>query len=295
MTPLEASLISKDVARSALGFYSTAFFRRLAGETTRSLAVAEVQAFLREIGVSSSATSLNQFYSALYKSLKASYRVEVVYKEAVLNWWLNRSGNRSSCGVLYELRVGRSKVDAVCVGRFATAFEIKTRYDSPARLADQLGNYRTRFPKVYVVIPDDSFSRFEPHVPEGVGIVGMTRTGRLATLRECLADSSRLIPRDMLSLLRSGEIKGMLESFGFDLRGVPNTKFLREASALASTIDRQDLARSVASQLRSRTYRLNVSSLRSLALGIRSLVVGAGIAESDLPLLATMLEQPLGS
>jgi len=279
------------VTRQILRFHSTAFVRRLLDKRRSESALVEIRDFAPELAFATNLSTVADFYSACFRLLKSDYRVEAVYKEALLNWWVNRSGNRARSGVMFEMRVGASKLDALCVGRDSTAFEVKTSYDAPRRLAGQLVNYRVRFPKVFVIASESTVDKLIDYIPTGVGVMFLNSAGGLDLHTEAVVDAHWLDPKAMISVLRRAELLHLSSSLGADLRDTPNTRFLNEVASLVEQLDPLLLSKLVSSRLLERTSALSTQSLRALPQGLRSLAVGAGVTDKQFQDLGVVLSE----
>lgn len=277
------------INRKILRFHSTAFVRRLLDKRRNESALAEIREFAPQLVHAASVSTVADFYSACFRMLKSDYRVEVVYKEALLNWWVNRSGNRARSGVMFEMRAGASKLDVLCVGRDSTAFEIKTNYDAPRRLDGQLVNYRVRFPKVFVLVSEAAVDKLIDYVPAGVGVMLLNSSGGLDLHLDAVVDAHWLDPRAMISVLRRGELLQLASSLGADLHAIPNTRFLAEVISLVEPLDPLLLSKLVSSRLLERTSALSTQSLRALQPGLRSLAIGAGVTDKQFQDLGVVL------
>ncbi|WP_253938870.1 sce7726 family protein [Dickeya dadantii] len=95
--------------------------------------------------------TFREFFEILFDSLRENYRNEYVYKSAIVNKIVfGRHSPRTSSSAI-ELPVNNSIVDVAVFNGYSTAYEIKTEYDTPKRLATQAFDYLDVFDKVYIV------------------------------------------------------------------------------------------------------------------------------------------------
>lgn len=161
--------------------------------------------------------------------LSRNYRSEYVYKSAVANNLLFGKHSPRTTALLQEFRVGRSKIDCVVVNGSVQAFEIKTRLDSPQKLAKQLADYRTVFPQISVITDEKVAHLYDDHLRDtAVGIVVLTRNGRntrLTTRKPVEQDTSDLSVEAMMRSLRKPEYTELVQLVTGDVPDVPNTLF----------------------------------------------------------------------
>ncbi|MBG0916404.1 sce7726 family protein [Exiguobacterium sp. SRB7LM] len=99
--------------------------------------------------------------------LLSNYPNEVSIKSTFLNNVLFKEHNHVS---IFELNVGKSRLDLCKLGRFSTAFEIKTELDTPKRLKQQLDDYFKVFEYVFVICSVNNVDSILPYLPESCGI-----------------------------------------------------------------------------------------------------------------------------
>jgi hypothetical protein len=113
-----------------------------------SLAQKSYSPYLSEVCINSGlldkidpATTLGQFFEWVYNLLFKNYRNEYVYKNVLANKILLGKHSLNTSQILTEFRVGRSKADVVLLNGTSTVYEIKSEYDSFARLEKQIQSY----------------------------------------------------------------------------------------------------------------------------------------------------------
>lgn len=113
---------------------------------------------------------INQF-------LLQNYPNETSVKSTFINNILFKTTNHVS---IFELNVGRSRLDLCKINRFSTAFEIKTELDTPMRLNQQMRDYFQVFEKVFVICSIHNLDIIESYIPNDCGIYTyyITKTGR---------------------------------------------------------------------------------------------------------------------
>lgn len=71
---------------------------------------------------------------------------------------------------IFELPVGKSRVDICRINGSSTAYEIKTDLDSFCRLESQLDDYLDVFELVYIITSESRWKELPNHVPQQCGI-----------------------------------------------------------------------------------------------------------------------------
>lgn len=113
---------------------------------------------------------VNQFLLSYYPN-------ETSVKSTFINNVLFKTSNHVS---IFELNVGKSRLDLCKVNGNSTAFEIKTDLDTPVRLRQQMNDYFLVFEKVYLICSVRNHDSMLPYIPDECGIYTyyITKTGR---------------------------------------------------------------------------------------------------------------------
>lgn len=125
----------------------------------------------------------NQFNSdlpireSLNKFLLLYYQNETSIKSTFINNILLKSNNHVS---IFELNVGKSRVDLCKINGNSIAYEIKTDLDTPKRLSQQMEDYFKVFDEVYLICSIKNLNTMMPYLQKECGIYTyyMTKTGR---------------------------------------------------------------------------------------------------------------------
>jgi hypothetical protein len=72
---------------------------------------------------------------------------------------------------LFEMNINNSRIDLGRVNGHSIAYEIKTEFDSTARLEKQVNDYTKAFEKIYIVTHPIHFDKIDKIVPEYCGII----------------------------------------------------------------------------------------------------------------------------
>ena len=113
--------------------------------------------------------SFFEFYRYAYSQLTYNYQNEYWVKNEILKQLLIQESVKAH--ISSEFRIGNSKADLAVFNGHATAYEIKTAFDSPERLKTQLADYSKGFNKVYLVVPKSALSKYSSLLDEHIGII----------------------------------------------------------------------------------------------------------------------------
>ncbi|WP_051317791.1 sce7726 family protein [Atopobium sp. oral taxon 810] len=130
---------------------------------------------------------------------------------------------------IFELPIGKSRVDICKVNGHSAAYEIKTELDTFYRLEGQLADYFDVFETVYVVVSETRVNELPAYVPEACGIY---------TYRQEDIDGSyvfhvyrKAIKRhdlDPVKQLSAMPKKDLCRLFGLDGKGVTKTALIQQ-------------------------------------------------------------------
>lgn len=223
--------VARDHGAALARLFSTSVIRELASKGCSPLA-AQV---LKETGVDTSlapSVSLAECFDSLLQSLSRNYRNEYVYKNAIANKILLGRHSLNSSFMLTEFRVLDSKADVVVLNGSSHVYEIKSEFDSIARLQKQVDAYQTAFDYVNVITSADQQQAILGKVDESVGLMVLTDRDRISTIREARSCKARVDPSVVFDSLRKVEYEQIIsERFGF-VPDVPNTQIYRACRKL---------------------------------------------------------------
>lgn len=185
-----------------------------------------------------SSLSLGEVFDRVYGLLGRNYRIEYLYKNALL---LKHTRGRSYLPVIGEFKVagegGEGRADLVVVRETPVIYEIKTEYDSTARLSAQIRSYFRVTDRVWVVTHGSGkwLTRLERELSDDVGIE-VLQGGKLRTVREGRSNVESLCGDDIFYSLRQREFCEVVQAkFGF-VPAVPNTQLFAECRKLFLTL-----------------------------------------------------------
>lgn len=111
---------------------------------------------------------------------------------------------------IFELPVGKSRVDLCKVNGASIAYEIKTDLDSLKRLDKQIADYQKVFEQVYIICSVQRLPEIEARIPDNCGIYAYTYSnrGHYQFEEKKEARESRMFDtRQQLNLFWAGELK----------------------------------------------------------------------------------------
>lgn len=154
--------------------------------------------------------SLHQAFDSLYNIANKGYRNEYIFKNTIANKLIKGRHKLSNVTYVNEFRVLDSICDVAIFNGTSTAYEIKTELDNFDRLKSQLSDYKKVFDKINIVTVDSKVKELEDIIPEGIGIIQLTKNNILRTIKEPSSNLESLSQEAMLSCLRPTEILLMM-------------------------------------------------------------------------------------
>lgn len=191
-------------------------------------------------------------FELFFDSLVKNYRNEYVYKNAIASK-IVRGRHKFTASYFSEFRVWDSIADAVVINGTTTAYEIKTEYDSFARLESQLNTYQKVFEHVYVVIPESKRTALEiAGLPKNIGVIVLTKNYSLSKDRESKSNIEYFSPDMLFSCLRKQEYESIVLKYYGSLPEVKPVYVRRECASLFKKLDVDIVHREFLSSLKSR-------------------------------------------
>ena len=150
-------------------------------DSLRKLAWYGVDQSHRELAQELGAFTPREFFGAAYEVLRRSYPIEYVLKNELLADL--RSTHADQTYLRSEYWCHSNRADVVEIGDRCTAYEIKTKFDSPTTLQDQIKGYSKVFPYIVLVADSERYGRFWQYAPQYVGLYLVTRDGEVTKLK----------------------------------------------------------------------------------------------------------------
>ena len=175
---------------------------------------------------------LSQFFDWIYNMLFKNYRNEYIYKNAIANKILLGKHSLNTSHMLTEFRVGKCKADAVVINGTSTVYEIKSEFDSFARLENQVEAYYQTFDHINVITSNTQATKLESVLPDAVGILVLTDRNTISTIRESKSNKKNINLDTLFDSLRKKEYMKVVEEYYGIVPNVPNTQIYRECKKL---------------------------------------------------------------
>lgn len=155
---------------------------------------------------------------SLNKFLLHHYPNETSIKSTFINNVLLKANNHVS---IFELNVGKSRLDLCKINGNSVAYEIKTDLDTPKRLAQQMEDYFQVFDEVYIICSVKNLNNMLPYLQKECGIYTyyMTKTGRyiFKKYRQAII-SNNISPLAQLSVLTKKDLLSFFECPHFETK-----------------------------------------------------------------------------
>ncbi|MEK0336794.1 MAG: sce7726 family protein, partial [Nitrosopumilus sp.] len=168
----------------------------------------------------------------IYNILFKNYRNEYIYKNVIANKILIGKHSLNTSQILTEFRVGRSKADVVLLNGVSTVYEIKSEYDSFARLEKQMQAYFEIFDYIYVITSPSQTKKLDSILPDKTGILVLTDRNTISTIREPKSNKENINLAILFDSLRKAEYTRIIKEYYGTVPDVPNTKIYRECKKL---------------------------------------------------------------
>ncbi|MBN6527856.1 sce7726 family protein [Acinetobacter pittii] len=168
--------------------------------------------------------SLKELYEESFKLLSKNYPNEYVYKNFIANKILIGRHSLNTATMLSEFRVGNNKADCVILNGKSVCYEIKTEYDSLARLDDQLNSYCQLFDEVNVVCSYKHLSSIIQQIHPDVGILLLSEKLTLQEVRKANKRTNTLNKKLMMQSLRKEEYLAIYKKISGENLIAPNTE-----------------------------------------------------------------------
>ena len=181
--------------------------------------------------------SLSKYFDDVYQMLGKDYRSEYYFKNFIALRRLLGRHNLNTATMLSEFRVGRSKADCVILNGKSTCYEIKTEYDSVARLAEQLSDYSKLFDEIYVVCSAKNLKQIIGNVCEHVGILVLSDNNYFKEIKPAQENPNKLDKQLLMNSLRKEEYTELVRRLGFDIPDVPNSELFTVCSQFIQEVE----------------------------------------------------------
>jgi len=176
--------------------------------------------------------TLSQFFDLIYNILFKNYRNEYIYKNVIANKILLGRHSLNTSHMLTEFRVGKCKADVVILNGTSTVYEIKSEFDSFARLENQINTYFQIFDHVNVITSAFQAEKLKSILPADAGILVLTDRNTISTIRESKSNKENTDLAILFDSLRKNEYLKIIKEYYGTLPDMPNTLIYRECKKL---------------------------------------------------------------
>lgn len=206
-----------------------------------------------ESGIIKPGLSINALYKMAFDALHSNYRNEYIYKSAITNKIIFGRHSPRTASLLIEQQVGKSIVDTAIFNGTSTAYEIKTEFDTPRRLATQTPDYLKVFDNVYIVTHPDFVNSHAQQIDDRVGILSLDRKDVIRTIRPAISNRENTDPRTIFRILRREEYVSILERITGKKINLPNGLISSHCEEAFITLNREVIHAEFVSAMRRRT------------------------------------------
>lgn len=236
--------------------------------------------------------TLGDVLEQAYRSLISNYRNEYVYKNAIAEKIVKGRHKLANIAFFTEFRVRRTIADVVLVNGHSSVYEIKTEFDSFARLKHQLQSYKQAFEYVNVVIPESKLDKLKKEIDENIGIIVLTEHYTLEKIRSSEIHTNLLQKDVVFDCLNKSEIFDIvLRHFG----ELPNAKpaFLRsECKKAFETLSKEVISLEFKNALKHRSVLASQKPILSkFPNSLLSLVCTSNFSEENYGMMLHNLSQ----
>ena len=186
--------------------------------------------------------------------MRRTYPAEYVFKACLLKRLLfgRHSPRTTSC--YFELPVGTARADMVLVNGEADVYEVKSRFDGPARLETQLREYYRCFKRVTVVTEAGEAAEYLDRLPDHVGVAALTPRFSISIKRSAAPWHDGLEHSSLFRMLHQAERYRIAEAdLGLSVSKIdPAVRYPRIFERFASFLSVQKAHARVVGALRAR-------------------------------------------
>ena len=225
-----------------------------------------------------------------YNFLVNHYRVEYVYKNALIGYLLKK--HRSGDVVIFNEFGSRHSIgDIAAFNSKSVVYEIKTELDTPQRLCRQMADYGKVFQQKYLVVHETQAEAYARFAGAEVGIICLSQEkGRtvLEIMREA-TDNDCIGPHAVMRCLRSSEYRRMAELFYGELPPMNDFSAFRVCEDLIVKIPQEHLTRLFIRLMKER--KNNTALLSSFSMPLRQICLSMHYGSKEYELIMERLNK----
>lgn len=176
--------------------------------------------------------TLFDFFDRVYDLLFKNYRSEYCYKNTIVRRHLLGKHSLKTSFVLTEFRAGNCKADLVLLNGTSTVYEIKSEFDSPARLQRQLTAYKKVFDRINIITTRNFYEKVKDTIEDHVGIMILKDNEYISDLKKSKSIKHNLSPEDIFNTLKREEYLTINRKYFGRIPKVPNTQIYKVSKEL---------------------------------------------------------------
>ena len=233
------------------------------------------------------------YLRSAYRYIKRHYRSEYVFKNEFLTQVLLKQYGTLNTAVFSEFRIVHSVADVALFNGESKAYEIKTEYDSPARLSSQLAEYSKLFDKSYLITSEACLDKYLPLLSERTGVMVMADSGGrpvLEMIRES-EDNESLDVETLIKSLHTSEYKNIVRDYYGEVPEVSSFQMFNACRELLAGIPEKELRQSFLREIKKR--KNNTASLRKIPPEIRQVFLSMRLGEENVETIKQLLDNPI--
>ncbi|RYC25344.1 hypothetical protein EU971_15375 [Yersinia pseudotuberculosis] len=198
--------------------FRRSFFTSLAkGEDVNHMFLA-----FKDLFINDGDARVRDVFDFFFNFLRKNYRNEYVYKTAIVNKIIFGRHSPKTSSSAIELPVNNSIVDVAIFNGNSTAYEIKTEFDTPKRLATQTIDYLDVFDKVYIVTHPKFVDKYCSLNVPNVGVISLSKKDTLKIEKEAVSNINNIKLDKVFNILRKDEYVRIVEDYTSSKLSMPN-------------------------------------------------------------------------
>ncbi len=265
--------------------YGAAFSRLFSARVIRELATTGRSPLAKSVltecraDAFSRSLTLAEWFDGLHAVLFKHYRSEYFYKNMIARRILLGRHSLRSSTMLMEFRAGNAKADCVILNGTSNVYEIKSEFDSTARMKRQIEAYRTVFDCIHVVTTRNLVDTVAAEVDDAIGLLVLNDRHSMTTVRKPRSLKSQVDPLVIFDSLRQEEyVSAIRNTFG-TVPSVPNTRLYGACRELFAELSPEEAHDAMVGVLKMRGSSLGLqrfvtavpASLKAAALAVGAL------------------------
>lgn len=238
---------------------------------------------------------LKEVLNDLYRILSGFYRCEYVLKNAVANALFLALHDPQEAYLTTEFRSGDSRADVVIFNGTSTVYEIKSEYDSFAKLGTQLADYRKIFDRICMVVPPSLLDRALSSASDDIGVFVVNQNLGVTKKRAPRSNKDQTSPSHIFDCMRRSEYEGAIREYTGCVPDVPNTRRFAACKEIFTKIPPRRAHDLMVRHIKNRSKNLAIQNLLSeIPDSLVHVCLTLSGSKAFINGVARVLNQPLG-